>query len=135
MVKMKLVNITFSAIPKLPGIRPTDLGTIDCDKPSESLRGWKLVLRGQQAFFVSPPGWVRDQSEKRRNPKGPVTVFEIDRSEITLHWCGVDEGADGVEALIKRAGKWESQPFGWQPATIITDKQILEQIPASQLGD
>jgi hypothetical protein len=128
---MRLCNITFGSIPRLPGLRPVDLGKIECDKPTEALRGWRLILRGTQAFFVSPPGWVPDQSEKRRDPKGPITVYEMARAEVLLHWQGDD--AD-LEAVFKTS-KYESPPFGWHPAPVATDKPFLEQIPPSQVGD
>jgi hypothetical protein len=128
---MKLINITFGSIPRLPGLRPTDLGKIDCDKPGEALKGWRLFLRGASAFFVSPPGWVADQSEKRRDPKGPRTVYEMPRTEVLLHWHASE---DELENVFKN-NKWESPPFGWQPTPIVTDKPLLEQVPASQVGD
>jgi hypothetical protein len=128
---MKLVNITFGTTPKVPGIRAADLGTVELDKPSEALRGWRLILRGQQAFFVSPPGWLRDLSEKRRDAKGPVTIFEMPRTELTLHW----QATEGELENVLKGGKWESPPFGWQPAPVVTDKPILAQIPVSQMGD
>jgi len=131
---MKLVNITFGSIPRLPGLRPADLGKIDCDKPGEALRGWRLVLRGQQAFFISPPGWVQDQSDKRRDSAGPVTVYEMDRSEVLMHWH-LGPGDAELETFFKRSGKWESPPFGWRPAPVASDKPILGQIPDGQMGD
>lgn len=128
---MKLTSISFGVVPRLPSLRPTDLGKIDCDKPGVALEGWRLILRGQQAFFVSPPGWGPDRSEKRRDPKGPIVVYEIPRTEVILHWQGSPSELDDV----LKGGKYESPPFGWQPATVATDKPILEQVPASQMGD
>ncbi len=128
---MKLISITFGSTPKLPGLRPTDLGTIKLDNPGEALRGWRLFLRGSTAFFVSPPGWVPDQSEKKRDPKGAVTIHEVARDELRMQWS---VGADKIEDALKN-NQWESPPFGWQPAPIASDKPILEQIPASQVGD
>ncbi len=129
---MKLINITFGSVPRLPGLRPSDLGKIDCDKPGESLRGWRLILRGQQAFFVSPPGWVQDQSDKRRDDKGPVTIYEMSRTEVLLHWKGM---TDELEATVFKSGKYESPPFGWTPAPVAGDKPILDQVPSGQIGD
>lgn len=128
---MKLISITFGSTPKLPGLRPTDLGTIMLDKPGEALRGWRLFLRGAQAFFVSPPGWVADQSEKRRDAKGPVVIHEVARDELRMQWSAAP---DEVDAVCKN-NKWESPPFGWTPEPVTSDKPILAQIPTSQIGD
>ncbi len=128
---MRLANITFGSIPRLPGLRPADLGKIDCDRPGPALMGWRLVLRGTQAFFVSPPGWVQDQSERKRDPKGPITVYEMARAEVLLHWHGTEDGLE----MIYKTGKWESPPFGWRPAEVEANKPILGQVPVSEMGD
>lgn len=131
---MKLLNITFGNIPRLPGLRPTDLGKIDCDKPSEALRGWRLALRGQQAFFISPAGWTQDQTDKRRNPNGPVTIYEMDRADVLLHWH-LEPGEKALDEFYKKGSKWESPVFGWKPAPVASDKPILDQVPTHQMGD
>lgn len=131
---MKLASLSFKAIPRLPGVRPGDLVTIECDKPTEALKGWSVSVRGQQVFLVSPPGWVRDQSVKNRDMKGPVTIFEIPRAEVIFMWsCMPDE----VEASLK-GGKYDSEPFGPPPAPLIpidAEKSILAQIPPNEIGD
>lgn len=127
---MKLASLSFNAVPRMPGMRPGDLTTIDVDKPGDALLGWKLALRGQQVFFISPPGWQRDRSAKR-DAKGPVTVFEVPRSEITFCWTGAP---DEIDAILK-GGKYDSEPFGWQPTPIEPDKPLLAQVPAGQMGD
>lgn len=128
---MRLIHITFGNTPRLPGLRPVDLGKIDCERPGAALTGWRLILRGTQAFFVSPPGWVADQSEKKRDPKGPIIIYEMARAEILLHWSGAEAELDEVF----KTSKYESPPFGWQPAPVVTDKPFLAQIPANQVGD
>ncbi len=128
---MKLLSITFKATPRMPGVRANDLTTIDTSKPGDTLKGWRIVIRGQQVFFTSPPGWVRDQNVKKRDPNGPVTVFEVPRADIYFEWHGP---SDDLEALYK-GGKWESPPFGPPPAPIDATRPLLEQIPANQLGD
>lgn len=127
---MKLATISFNAIPRMPGMRPGDLVTIDVDKPGDALDGWKVSIRGQQVFFISPQGWKRDRSATR-DPKGPITVFEVPRSEITFCWTG---GVEEIEAILK-SGKYDSDPFGFQPTPISPDKPLLAQVPSSQLGD
>lgn len=128
---MKLAGLSFNAIPRMPGMRPGDLATINCDSPGDALKGWRVALRGQQVFFISPPGWDRDRDRtKVRVPNSVVTVFEVPRAEVTFQWLG--EAAE-VEAILK-AGKYDSEPFGPPPA-LASDKPLLAQIPTSQLGD
>jgi hypothetical protein len=132
MARVKLLSISFGTTPRLPSLRPTELGRIDCLKPSEALKNWRLILRGQQAFFVSPPGWVPDLSIHRHDPNGPVTVHELPRAELLLQWQATD--AKDLEDVFK-SGKYESPPFGWTPAPVEADKPILAQVPAGQMGD
>jgi hypothetical protein len=129
---MKLVSISFNSIPRMPGIRPGELCTIDCAKPKEGLTGWRVSIRGQQVFFISPAGWTSDNSNRKRDPNGPATIFEIPRTEVLFNWQA-DDAAD-VEAVLK-SGKYESPPFGWKPAEVVADKPILAQVPVGQLGD
>ena len=128
---MKLVSITFGTIPRLPGLRPSDTAHIDCDKPPEALRDWRISIRGQQAFFISPPGWQRDLNAKVRDAKGAVTVYEIPRAEMFLQWSGDAAEVEGVLQAVK----FDSEPFGGRPAPVAADKPILAQIPAGQVGD
>src|SRR5678815_5073322 len=106
---MKLVSISFNALPRMPGMRPGDLITIECVKPGEALRDWHISIRGQQVFLVSPAGWSRDRTSAR-DPKGTVVVFEVPRADVTFQWQG---SADEVEAILK-SGKYDSEPLGWQ---------------------
>ncbi len=126
---MKLVSISFNAIPRLPGVRPGDLVTIDCDKPKDALRGWRIAIRGQQIFLISPPGWERDQS-RARDARGPIAVFEVPRADVALEW---QANPEELEALYK-GGKYESPPFG-PPPTIDPSKPLLAQVPPGQMGD
>lgn len=133
---MKLVSITWSSTPRLPGLRPSDTGRIECDKPGTALEGWRVAIRGTQMFFVSPAGWNRDQSIKSRDPQGTRTVFgPIPTGDVYLEWCAESE-AD-VDKLLKPGSKIEHEtpPFGWRPAPITTDRPILDQIPPGQMGD
>ena len=128
---MRLVTISLNALPRLPGMRPGDLITIDCDKPNDAMRDWKFVIRGQSAYLVSPPGWVRDRGTAR-DPKGAVTAYgPLPMNNISLQWQAT---ADELETLYKNA-KWESPPFGWTPAPIDNTRPLLDQIPAHQMGD
>ena len=123
---MKLASLAFNAIPRMPGMRPGDIATIDCAKPG-AFTGWRVAIRGQQVFFISPTGWDKD-ANKRAGSR--VTIFETSRAEVTFQWVG---SVDEVEAILK-GGKFDSEPFG-PPPELVKDKPLLEQIPASQLGD
>lgn len=125
----KLLSITFKATPRMPGVRASDLATIDVAKPGDALKGWKVAIRGQQVFFMSPAGWTRDQNEKKRDPHGPATVFEIPRAEVYFEWQG---SAEEFEALYK-GGKWESPPFGPPPRP--PEERPEAAVPPNQLGD
>lgn len=129
---MKLTQIMFDRTPKMPGVRAGDLSTLDCANPG-SLKDWRVVLRGQSVFFVSPPGWKANENRiTTRDPKGPVTVYEVPRTDVFFQWEAADE-AD-IEAVLK-GGKYESEPLGFKPPVLNADKPILAQIPPSQVGD
>jgi hypothetical protein len=129
---MKLKQVTFDRVPKLPGIRPGDLTTLDCANPGV-LKDWRIILRGQSMYLVSPVGWTHNENRgTRRDPKGPVTMYEIPRADVFLQWDVADEAE--IEAVLK-GGKYESEPLGFKPALVEADKPILAQIPANQVGD
>lgn len=130
----KLKKITFDRAPKWPGIRAGDLTTLDCDNPPTQLCDWKIVLRGQTVYFVSPPGWTvgENRATRQRDPKAPSVVYEAPRDGVFLEWHATGE-AD-IEALMK-GGKFESDPLGWKPLPVEADKPILAQIPPGQMGD
>ena len=132
---MRLLSITWSSTPRLPGLRPSDLGKIDCDKPGTALEGWRVSVRNAQIFFISPPGWNRDQSIRIRDACAPRTVFgPVPLADVYLEW-NTESDAD-LQALLKGKIEYESpHGFGWRPAPINTDKPILEQIPPGQMGD
>jgi hypothetical protein len=126
---MKLRAITFKAIPRMPGIRADALATIECEKPHEALNGWTVQIRGQQVFFVSPPGWNRETSKNRqRDPNGPVTIFEVPRGEVLFEWVGTSSELDA----FFRGGKFESEPFGPKP---LPPAVSAAPIPAGEQGD
>jgi hypothetical protein len=125
---MKLRSITFKAVPRMPGIRADVLTTIECEKPHEALNGWTVQIRGQQVFFVSPPGWSRETVRNRqRDPNGPVTIFEVPRGEALFEWIGTSAELD---AFFK-GGKFESEPFGAKPAPVVP----AAPVPAGEQGD
>lgn len=131
---MKLISITFGTVPRLPGLRPSDTGRIELDKPGVALDGWRAAIRGSQIYFLSPAGWMRDQSIKSRDPKGPVTAFgPVAVSEVYLEWA-LDSDTE-IGALLAGKMQFETPPFGWKPAPVEGDKPILEQIPPGQMGD
>lgn len=129
---MKLKKITFDHVPSLPGIRAGDLSTIDCAAPGV-LKDWRIILRGPSMFLVSPPGWTLNEARNaRRDPKGPVQMYEVARSNVYFQWEAADDL--DIEAVLK-GGKYESEPLGFKPTPIEDDKPILAQIPPSQIGD
>jgi hypothetical protein len=131
----KLKTVTFDHAPKIPGIRPGDLSTIDCDNPPSTLKDWKIVLRGGSMYLISPPGWSNREENRatKRDPKGPSVVHEIPRTGVYLQW--ITTGADDLDALFKNGGKYESEPLGFKPVPVEEDKPILSQIPPGQMGD
>lgn len=133
---MKLVSISFCNTPRMPGLRPTDLGTIQIDKPGDALKDWHLVIRGSQAFFISPPGWTADHSSRRvpKDKSGLCVVHgPIALSEMYLEWRATPEELD---TFYKNVGKYESEPFGYvPPLPVDADKPILDQVPPGQMGD
>ena len=130
---MKLISITWSSTPRMPGLRPTDLGKIDCDNPNGAMKDWRVSVRGSQLYFISPPGWLKDQSAKR-DPSGRPTVFgPIPVSDVYLEW--IVESPEDLDKLLAGKMTFDSPPFGWRPTPIVTDKPILDQIPPGQMGD
>lgn len=133
-MSIKLTGISFGVTPRIPGVRSGDLAAVDCDNPSTALAGWRIILRQQSVFFISPPGWLPANAGRpsERDAAGPVIVHEVPRSEAYLQWQDTD---GDVEAFLKFTSKYESQPLGWKPAPFEAPRSILAQIPANQLGD
>lgn len=125
---MRLLSITFKATPRMPGVRASELSTIKTDAPGDALKGWRVSIRGQQVFFISPPGWTRDQNAKARDHSGAVTVFEVPRPEVYFEWQGA---SDEIEGVLK-GGKFDSEPFGPPPRARATTPLT---VPAHQMGD
>ncbi len=133
---MKLISITWGTTPRMPGLRPSDTGRIECDKPGTALDGWRVSIRGTQIFFISPAGWNRDQSVKTRDASGPRVVFgPVPTSDVYLEWHTESDAEVTALTTSKVKMEFDSPPFGWRPTVIAADKPILEQIPAGQMGD
>lgn len=132
-MSIKLTGISFGVTPRIPGVRSGDLAAIDCDNPSAALKDWRIILRPQSVFFISPPGWLPNNAGRpnERDPKGPIIVHEVPRTEAYLQW----QSDEDLEAFFKVTNKYESQPLGWKPAPVEAPRSILSQIPANQLGD
>lgn len=131
---VKLTGFSFGITPRLPGLRQSDIVSVECDNPAPPMKDWRVIVRGQSVFFVSPPGWnnATKTTPQDRDPKGPVVVHEVARTDVHLHWSSDENDA---EAIAKATNKFESMPLGWKPAPIAPDKPILSQIPAGQVGD
>jgi hypothetical protein len=131
---MKLVSITWRNTPRVANLRQGDTVRITCDTPGSALEGWRVVIRGPHFHFISPPGWARDQSVKTRDPQAPRVVFgPVSMNDASFEWLA-ESDAD-VSTLLKGKIEFESPPFGWKPAPIVSDRPILDQLPAGQLGD
>lgn len=130
---MKLISITFGTTPRLPGLRPVETGHIECDNPSAALAGWRFAIRGTQVHFISPPGWHRDQAQKR-DAKGGITAYgPFPIGDVYLQWQFTNEAE--LATLLKGKLEFDSPPFGWKPAPVESDKPLLAQVPAGQMGD
>lgn len=129
---MKLVSITFQNAPRIPGIRPGDMSTINCDRPDGAMRGWRVAIRGGTIFFISPRGWVNGQSFMQWDQKKPRIIHEVPRSECYLQWSG-DESE--VEPVLKN--KYDSEVFGepYVNPEIEKPTPLLSQLDPSQMGD
>lgn len=129
---MKLNKITFGRIPALPGIRAGDLSTLELDNPAAPLRGWRIALRGQSVFLISPPGWSpRNQTTPAtRDPKGPIVVHQIPAADVFFHWEGDPAEIDSM--LKGNFSKHESPPFGPPPQAA---PEPAAPIPPGQTGD
>lgn len=129
---MKLVSITFGTTPRLPGLRPSDTGHIPCDNPG-AMKGWKLAIRGNHVYFISPKGWQRS-SEAKKDAAGPVTVFgPFAVGDVYFEWQCPDEVQ--LKKLLDGKLTWESPEFGWTPTPVVPGQSILAQVPAGQMGD
>lgn len=129
---MKLISITFQNAPRIPGIRPGDMSTINCDRPDGAMRGWRVAIRGGTIFFISPYGWVNGQSFMQWDRTKPQVIHEVPRSECYLQWSG-DVGE--IESVLKT--KYDSEPFGEPFESIVVEKPttLLSQLDPSQMGD
>ena len=136
MAKMtiKLAGLTFDRSPRIPGVRAGDLISIDFDTiNSGPLVGWQISIRPGALFFISPPGWENRNatSPHTRDPKAPVNVYEVPRTDVFLHWtCDITE----VPEVLK-SGKYDGAPLGPPPIIIEPSKSILATLPPSQRGD
>jgi hypothetical protein len=121
---LRLKSLTFDKAPRIPGVRPGDMTSVDCDNPTTPLAGWQICIRPTVVYFVSPPGWapVNASQPGIRDAKGPVEIHEVPRSNVYLSWTG--DTAD-VEIALK-GGKYDSAPLGTKPAE---PTSILGQLP------
>jgi hypothetical protein len=129
---MKLRKIVFNRAPaRIPSVRAGDLTELDLDNPPQALYGWRISVRGQSIFLISPPGWdwSNSTSPTARDPKGPSLVVEVPRAETFLFWGEVDD----VEAMFKNT-RFDGAPLAGK--VIVTGEgPILANIPPGQLGD
>lgn len=129
---MKLRKIVFNRAPsRIPSLRAGDLTELDLDNPPQALHGWRISVRGQSVFLISPNGWDWSNSTNvaNRDPKGPAVVIEVPRAETFMFWGEVDD----IEAMFKNT-RYDG-PVLAQKVVITGDGPILANIPPSQVGD
>ena len=132
---IKLVSITFTNTPRLPGLRAGDMSTIQCERPDGSMRGWRVAIRGASVFFISPAGFVPGVSPMAWDKNKTPIVHEIPRSSCYFQWAGPQGSAD-FDAIVKN--KYDSEPFGEPfeaPPEPEAPKGFLSQLDPSQMGD
>ncbi|MGN6107242.1 MAG: hypothetical protein ACTHU0_19195 [Kofleriaceae bacterium] len=88
----KLIGITMSAAPPLPGLRAGTLTTIRIGDVHSPLSRWQFHVRGPSVLLVSPPGWQPGKDEREWEPGGARVIYELPRQGCNLHWSG--EAAD-----------------------------------------
>ena len=127
---MKLKEITFREAPRLPGIRPGAISSLECFNPHPSLVGWRALLRGASIFFVSPSGYRVGVNPNEWDKKGPIIIHEVPRSQCYLAWVGSPDEIAGVQ-------KFDTPPYGPEAvgeeksAVPATDKKpggLLDQV-------
>lgn len=126
-----LVTVTFTEAPRLPGVRAGDMSSIDCEKPHESLKHWRLAIRGASVFLISPPGWKQGKKWHEWDVNGRSVVHEFPRALCVFQWSGMPEI---VETIVK--GKYDSPMFGG-PVPVV-DKTVAPtepEIDPKDLGD
>lgn len=128
---MKLMAITFDRAPRIPGVRPGDLSTVDCSNPTAALKGWRFLLRGPSVFFVSPPGWMTGRPPHDWNPKGDCSVHQVPMADCFLHWSGDPAEIDTV--LTK--GKFDSPAFGSELPVQEPPVSLLSKLDKKDIGD
>ncbi len=128
---IKLVSITFENAPRVPGVRPGDMSTIQCENPNQTLVGWRAVIRGAMLFLVSPKGWKPGSKTHEWDASEPAVIHEIPRTHCFMHWEG--ELAD-IDAVLAK-GKFETPAFGPVTPVIAPGKSLLAQLDPSQIGD
>lgn len=128
---LKLQALTFGNVPRFPGLRASDLITIECDKPQEAMKDWRIIIRGATVFFVSPPGWTPGKT-KREWKGDTVTVYEVPRADVNLQWGG---SPDDIEQMLKGNNKWETPPLGLKPPSAVPEVLPGLAVPPGQMGD
>lgn len=126
---LRLSKLTFEKAPRIPGVRPGDISSVDLDNPAGSLLGWTIAVRTGYVYFISPPGWTQQNatSPHVRDPKGTIEIHEVPRANVYLHWAGA---AEDVETVLK-GGKFDTLPLGPKPTPVTTPvASILAQLPA-----
>lgn len=124
---LKLYSITFEKSPRIPGLRPGDMITIECENPIGAMKGWRALLRGPSLFLVSPPGWKPNTISTGSQFGEPSLIHEVPRSSCYFHWVGDDADVDKV-------GKFSTPPFGKPEAPVAAATVVGDDEPEADDG-
>lgn len=129
---LKLLKVTFDKTPaRIGSLRGGDMSQISADK-SSPMDGWRVSIRGNVVFLISPKGWVHGQPANRWDPEGTAQTHEFPRTHCFFHW----EGSDTELAEFAKHGKFDSPPFGPPPPPVTVEPPgILGNLDPAQMGD
>lgn len=111
---MKLLEITFKTAPRIPGVRQADLSQVKLLSPPESLKGWRVSIRGAMVYFISPSGW---KAPGRPETSHRMTIHEVPRINCFLWWEG-----DASDISDVQKG-YDSRPFGPEPEPVVVSAE------------
>lgn len=113
---MKLEIIRFMTRAYLPGVPPNEGTELKLASPPESMRGWRVYIRGPEIAFVSPPGWhkerlfkdgktgAQESEDGTRFVAGSRVIHTMPRDLVRLEWSA-PTACDG------KTGEIDDKPF------------------------
>lgn len=133
---MKLKSITFAVAPRIPGVRPGDLGTIDCLNPTTPMRGWRVFVKGSILLLVSPLGWKSGKNPREWDREsGLYQMYEIPRANCYLQWESNDSNIDATMKTLAQG--FVSDTFGkpFDASEFEQPKAAQKPVNPAELGD